>query len=465
MRAATARVRFGDRGWGFFGARRPGARLVLWASLMGGVGIGVSGLLLNFYLEALGLSAAAVGLVNAAPAAAAVAAALPAGLLGDRFGRRPALIFAGLLAWGGAAAFALAPAVSTGETPVWLVLAGLAQGFAGAVLSANVMPYLAEESTGADRPRLFAAQAALLTVAGVAGNALGGLLPGWFARRMGGSPHDLAALRASFVTVVAIQAAAVVPVAAFFARGWVLGGAGDAPPAGAVSHAPSDTDPSGATASGSDGIDSPAPAAEQPGTAVPARAWLRLLLPVALVGLGAGQLVPFLNLFLAVRFRLPLDRLGSTFAWSALVTAAATLAQPRVAARLGQVGATVLTQGLSVPFLLLLGFSPTLPVALVAFYARGALMNMAHPVWAAYALQQVPAARRSLFSSAQGAVWNGLWAAGAYWSGWLRERVGFEGGFVTLFLTAAALYLAAIVLTAVWFGRDPTPAARSALRR
>lgn len=424
-RALSARL---DRIWAALGARSSGARLVLWASLMGGAGVAMSALLLNFYLQALGLDAAEMGLVNAAPAGAALVAALPAGAVGDRIGRRPALIAAGLLAWSAALAFALAPAGNPRMTVAWLVAAGAGEGLAGAVLAANVAPFLAAEARAADRPRLFAAQGAAMTLAGVAGSAAGGYFPGALAAWLGGGARDLPALRGAFVAIVLLQALAVVPFALLLSRDWLRGatreGGAAAAPAGA------------------------------PGTPPPG--WLRLILPGTLVGLGAGQLLPFLNIYLAARFGLPFERLGFVFAGSALAVAAAMLVQPRMAARLGPVRATAWMQALSVPFLLLLGFAPTWPLALAALYARAALMNMAQPVWNAYVLEKVSPERQGAFTSLREMSWNAAWAAGAWWSGHLRLWLGFDAGFAAVYVSVAALYLLASALVRAWFA-DQSP--------
>ena len=88
-------------------------------------------------------------------------------------------------------------------------------------------------------------------------------------------------------------------------------------------------------------------------------------------------MIPYLNVFIERKFDLDLAALNVIFAITSLGTAIAILVQPALARRFGKVGSVVLVQGVSIPFLVVLGFSPVLWTVIVAMAVRNSLMNAA----------------------------------------------------------------------------------------
>jgi len=125
------------------------------------------------------------------------------------------------------------------------------------------------------------------------------------------------------------------------------------------------------------------------------------------------------------------------------MTGVATLSAPLLARRMGHVRAIVFSQLASIPFLLTLGFSPWLGVAVTAFWVRAALMNLGNPLYSAFAMEQVDEASRARVSSLLGMGWNIGWSVGPYLSGLMQMRVGF--GPIFLVTTAAYIIGAATV--------------------
>ncbi len=64
--------------------------------------------------------------------------------------------------------------------------------------------------------------------------------------------------------------------------------------------------------------------------------FVRLVLPGFLISLGAGQVIPYLNVFVQVKFGLDLASLNAVFALTSLGTTVAILFQPALARRIGQ---------------------------------------------------------------------------------------------------------------------------------
>jgi predicted MFS family arabinose efflux permease len=164
------------------------------------------------------------------------------------------------------------------------------------------------------------------------------------------------------------------------------------------------------------------------------------------IGFGAAILIPYMNVF----FRddaMP-DSTGMMFSISAVLTGIGSIIGPRISTNLGsKIKAVVLTQGLSLAFLLVVGFSPFLGIAVIGFLMRGTLMNMAVPLYSAFAMEQVRERERATVNSVKETAWQMGWAVGPYLSGVVQEQYGFT----PLFITTAVMYAASIVLTWVFF--------------
>jgi MFS family permease len=191
----------------------------------------------------------------------------------------------------------------------------------------------------------------------------------------------------------------------------------------------------------------------------------KLLTPGALVALGAGMTIPFMNLYVERKFGVNFAELGQLFAWTSIATAVALLLQPVLADRVGQVKSVVIVQAASLPFLIVLGFVPIFPLVAIALFVRAALMNMGNPVFSAYSLGRLDPGDRPTFTSLSSSTWSLGWALGSWISGLVRGVLGFEAGFYLLFGLMAGLYATSTVI--MWFlfgraeqterGRDPKP--------
>lgn len=145
---------------------------------------------------------------------------------------------------------------------------------------------------------------------------------------------------------------------------------------------------------------------------------IKIMIPPAVIAYGAGMIIPFVNIFLKGRF--------------------------------GAVSAVVLVQSLSLPFLLMMGFSGSLYVCLAGFWMRTALMNASTPIYSMFLMEQAGKNRRILLSAVYGVLWNFFWSLGAGESGKLQAVRGFDLPFVITFAT----YAAATVLISGWFGTN-----------
>jgi MFS family permease len=384
----------------------------------------------NLYLAALGISPAVIGLVATAASAAGVLTALPAGAASDRVGRR-LVIVAGLALMTAAVAGFLV----VRSAPAFIVLGALfGAGQEAFFVLAN--PYLSEHSRPEHRNELFALQAAIGNITTVGAALVGGLLAAAVAALGGFDPSGPAAYRV-------IVAAMVVLLVASIAVAWRLGD--DRPPARRLPRLrPRNPDPA------------PRPGRSRLGrwvTVSDPGLFVRLLVPGFLISVGAGQCIPFLNLYIQRKFGLDIATLNSAFAVAALGTAVATLLQPALARRFGQMGSVVAVQAASIPFLVVLGWVPVLPLVLVALAVRNALMNAGNPILSAFAMERADPAERATLSAAMSLVWSAGWVVGGPYYSLVQASLGFDLGYTVNFVTVIVCYSVATVLYWWWFVR------------
>ncbi|CAA9287529.1 MAG: Uncharacterized MFS-type transporter, partial [uncultured Chloroflexia bacterium] len=174
-----------------------------------------------------------------------------------------------------------------------------------------------------------------------------------------------------------------------------------------------------------------------------------LLVPPFLISWGAALLIPYLNLYFKERFSVPDATLGAIFAVLGIATGGAALAGPLLSSRIGKVGTIIISQALSIPFLLLLGWSPWLAVAVGAALMRGALFNMGSPLYDAFAMERSDAATRPIVIG----LINGAYTAGYLIAPEISTAIQVEYGFGPLFVVTALFYTAAVIATFILFGR------------
>jgi MFS family permease len=179
--------------------------------------------------------------------------------------------------------------------------------------------------------------------------------------------------------------------------------------------------------------------------------FVRLVFPGFLISVGAGQVIPFLNLFVQRKFGLDLTSLNAVFAITSLGTIAAILAQPRLARRYGQITSVVIVQAASIPFLVVLGFSPVLWMVVMSMAIRNSLMNAGNPIFSAFAMERVTPSERATLAAAMSVLWQVGWIIGGIWYALLQATLGFYSGYTVNFITIVALYTIATALYWVWF--------------
>lgn len=411
-RAVTARTEMFSRN----------AKLFLLSTVVGGITFSGFQLFFNFFILARGFDRDFLGLINAVPSGAALLVGVPMGMLSDRIGRRRAMII-GV----GVATVALWIQI-TAQSPAVMVAMAAVQGIANSLYYLSMAPFMMRVSSPRERTLLFSLNFGLMTLSGAVGNLLAGQLPAWFGAALGVGAESAEAYQAVLLASIVGGAVMLVPVFMIREVRW------EGPPDG--------------------GHFSLAEFRQLFRPTV-----LRLAAPNFIIGLGAATLIPYMNVFFKGEFDVPDGRLGVLFSLSSISIGLASVVGPKIAERVGgKIRAVVLTQGLSLPFLLLIGFSGVLPIAALAFLMRGALMNVSSPLYSAFAMEAVSERERGAVNSVMQLTWEVGWTVGPYLSGVVQQRAGFA----PLFLSTSILYGVAITLTWAFHGRAEARLAEAA---
>ncbi len=392
-------------------AFKPNARWYLLNVVITGAVMGVFRLLFNFFVLSLGFDEAMLGNLITTSSFVALLAALPMGYLSDMIGRKASLVLSGALLSVSILAMAIWP-----SEPMFYamnVVSGIAQSLAGVTMS----PFLMENSDEHERTYLFSfGQGLQMTMASV-GNWIGGYLPTWMGQARNVTATSSLAYGDSVLIIGIGAALAVLPLVFLKSP--------------RMEHSQR-------------AIFAPFQyAAKNP------LLLTKLILPMLLTSLGAGLIMPFMNVFFRVVHHQPDPVIGALFAWGSLAMGIGLLIAPPLADRTGKIQLVVITQGLSIPFLILLGFSPIFWVGAATYYIRLALMNMSSPVYQTFVMENVEPSSRATVASLTSMSWNFGWAFSPTVSGWLQVRYGFGPPFIGTII----LYTISVIMYWAFFWR------------
>ena len=421
-----------------FGRFQRNARLYLISSALSGVSVGIILVLYNLYLVSLGYNTDFVGFVLFAGYLGAALAIFPAGICIDRFGGKLILIWASVAIGMAAAGQILL------RQPLPLLVSGFLAGVAGAFVLVVNAPFLTNNSTPAERPLLFSFNIVVSLATTVLGELLGGVLPLWLR-----ALHWLMApLPAWIAWLLASQAQPRSYQLAFLLAGLF------AVPSFFPLFLMNDDRPERITSVAHVGASE---------IRISAIEWLRtliarlrtlhwrkvLLSPMALlvivqvlIGLGAGMLIPYFNLYFA-------QHLGATSALFGLIDGGAnamnallTLLAPLLALRIGRINTIAATQLLGVALLLIIGFSGSLPLAAAVYPFRQGAADMSMGIFQVFAMEAAPQERRGLA--------NSLYQSSIQVSRGLTTPLGglliARSGYTPVFITTATLYVLAVFI-------------------
>jgi predicted MFS family arabinose efflux permease len=186
------------------------------------------------------------------------------------------------------------------------------------------------------------------------------------------------------------------------------------------------------------------------------RLFFRLVFPSFLVGLGAGLIIPFLNLYFRDRFGLSTQTIGVYYAMVQASMIVGVMLGPELARRYGMVRTIVLSELASLPFMAALAFTHNLTLATIAFLARGAFMNLGVPIANNYLMERVGIEDRATANSLSLLAWTSSWAITTAIGGWMIE----QWGYAPPLLAGCALYVASSGLYYFYFKNEDIYAGR-----
>jgi predicted MFS family arabinose efflux permease len=384
-------------------------KLYLWGIFLFGLGQSVFSLIFNLYLRTLGLSDSEIGQILSKVSIGAAVAAIPAAFLFRRFRARTLLVLAAALT---AAGYVLQ---ATLTAPELLLLVAFVTGMVLTLFRLSIAPVVMRESGVEARPFLFSASFGVIFASAIVGSVVGGALPHFF-RSV--TDIDRLTLRWTLFAGCGLTLLSAVPFGMMRER--------------AIPGAP------------------PPPSPLEQLRDLLEVDWglhLKLILPAALIGLGAGLIIPFLNLYFRDRFGLSEGQIGILFGVMQGFMVLGNFFGPTVSRRLGLVGGVVATQLASVPFMIVLAVSGNFPLVALSFFLRSAIMNMNQPLTSHFAMEVVPERDHAVTNSLLSLAWFLSWSVSADIGGALIERKGYEEPL----LIAAGLYVAASVLYWIFF--------------
>ena len=396
------------------------ARLYLLNVLIIGAAMGVFRLLFNFYVLSLGYNEALVGSLITVSSFTALLAALPMGYLADLVGRKNSLLLSGVLLSASVLAIVIWP--SEGMLYAMNVVSGLGQSLAAVTMA----PFMMENSGEEERTYLFSFSSGLQMAMASVGSWIGGYLPSWIGLTRGVPAVSSQAYAGALLVVSITFAIGLIPLAMLRTPRLQRSERSVFAPLSYASKQPSLLG--------------------------------KLILPILGTSIGAGLIMPFMNVFFRQVHHQPDPVVGSLFAWGSLAMGIGLLLAPPLANRMGKIQLVVATQALSIPFLIILGFSPIFWLSTMAYFIRLALMNMSTPVYQTFVMEQVEPSARATVASLVSMAWNFGWTLSPTISGILQVRYGFGPPF----LGTIILYTISTLLYWAFFlrgrqERDPAP--------
>lgn len=148
------------------------------------------------------------------------------------------------------------------------------------------------------------------------------------------------------------------------------------------------------------------------------------------IGLGAGLVVPFFGVYLKYVLDTSESIVGLILSFSQLGTVFGGLSVPFFSGKIGNYKTVVVTQLLSIPLLIAIGFPQGIIVVAIAFFLRSLLMNMGQPLIRNISMDIVEEHFRPLMSAMRAMMNNLMRALGIFLGGLIMERFTYNTPYV-----------------------------------
>lgn len=383
------------------------ARLYIFIMSTSAFANGINSVVFNLYLEGEGIhSADFIGFFLSISMFATAGISFIAGLITDRRSRKRILIVSNAIS------FIFVAFQYLTLDSLSLISSAILIGISGAFTQVAWTPYMTDLSTNEERAHLFGFSHGISLLALFVGNLFGGFLPGVFSGLFGFLSESIPAYRLTLLVTLVPTAISLI---------LILFMSNDTPvrstPRLGIKNV-TNWDFIGKYAT-----------------------------TVTVVGMGAGVIVMFFNLFFKYQFSASAEVIGIIFGINTVVLSTGNFLAPELADRIGKVKTVVFTEALSIPFLLMIGLAESLPIAVTGYVVRSVLMNMAGPVSNAFFMEGLTKEERA---TAVGVVRTGdslVRGIAANIGGWFLAM----GMYQTPYFVVASLYVLAVFLFYAFF--------------
>jgi predicted MFS family arabinose efflux permease len=382
------------------------SRLYLLGSFLMGINFHVFQLLFNLYLKDLGFDESNIGFVISSRAVGMTLIAIPAAIILSRIKLKPILLASCFL-------FGLFTFFITSYTQMeFLIGFSILSGMAFAFYRVAAGPFYMRNSTEAERTYIFSFSFGMMIMAGMVGSVTSGKL----------------------VTIIADLTGDIIIGYKYTLYAGIFGSLLALIPFYKIKAA--------------------APSSEENRINISkeqlmrrGKFYFKVTIANFLVGLGAGLIIPFLNLYFRDRFNLEPDTIGVFYFFVALAMMIGSLSGPVLAKRFGLVRAVVITQLVSIPFMFILAYSYFLPFVVIAFVLRAGFMNLGVPIVTNLGMELSDKQEQGLVNALLMISWTSSWMISSAVGGQLIEAYGYT---ITINITIA-LYMMSTALFYTFF--------------
>ncbi len=371
--------------------------------------LGIYSVIFNLYILRLGFREDLLGLMLSIVYISTGAAAIPAALLCDRIGRKYTLLFSILIT-----SSTLLLLYTIGSLD-WLLALSALYGIGTAFYTVAGSPFLMENSTPDERIHLFSVNSALSQAAYIIGCMAGGMMPNVLAMA-GIDAASPEIYRYTLFLSLALIALSAIPIL-------YMQDEGKRP--------------------------RPLKRLAVLGTSLASPKVQKLIAVNGLIGIGAGMIVPFFNVYFHNLLSATTDQIGLIFSAGELVMIVGLMVIPFIVERSGKVKTIALTELASIPFLIMLAFTVNIYVAAFAYIMRMTLMNMANPAINSFNMELVSDEQRATVSSLTSMSWYLCMSLSAYLSGIMMAG----SNYVLPFMITCATYVCAASLYYLFFSK------------
>jgi MFS family permease len=410
----------------------PNARWIIVSQTISRLGFGVRQAIYNLFLLSMGYSASYVGGLLALGIYTMAIGALLAGPYTRRVGEKNAMILSSLISGLAATMQVVYP------EPTILIFMTILFNFGASLQVSSYSPLIADSSSAYERTHLFGTSQASRIGSSFIGSTLGGFLPGLFSLW----------LVVPFDTPITFQIALVLWFIPYFAS--II------PLLFIKSSKQTETVERSLNHPETQNPDDPT----EPEFRI--SIIIRFIIIGTLIGLGSGLIVPLINVWFWEFYSLPTPLVGLIVATGQATMATGVLLSPILSTRIGKVRTVVITQALSLPFIIVLATIVNPYVAIASYLLRNSFMNSGMPVGQTLRMELVPRRWRSNLAALNMSAMGFGRATSVQFAGQLFD----QGQYLLPFWLTLVFYSTQVVLYAIFFRKaEITPTNKAAKPR